>query len=187
MNLKDNGALYGASGRNIESIQKRDKARKIIIYVLLIIWAFINLFPIYWMFTFSLKTNEEIFGENVAGLPHEWLWSNYADAMKTGNMKLYFLNSGIIAVSTILITLFTALMATYAMTRLIWKGRKKMNSFFMLGLTIPIHASIVPIYVTLSAISTLLMLLASRNAFEPMEVTPSGITTFWRAVQDTNA
>lgn len=143
------------SVRNIESIQKKDKAKNILLYACLIIWAFLNLFPVYWMFTFSLKSNEEIFGTNVAGLPQNWLWSNYAEAMKTGTMGKYFLNSGIIAVATIILTLLAALMATYALTRLVWKGKKRMNKFFMLGLTIPIHASIVPIYVTLSRLHML--------------------------------
>ena len=127
-----------------------NKRTKIISYVGLILWMLVNLFPVYWMFTFSLKNNEEIFGKNVAGLPQHWLWSNYTEAMKTGHMGRYFLNSGIVAVSTILITLAVALMATFALTRMIWKRRRTMNKFFMLGLTIPIHASIVPIYVTLS-------------------------------------
>lgn len=124
-------------------------------YVVLILWALLNLFPVYWMFTFSLKNNAEIFGENVAGLPKYWLWSNYKTAISTGRMDIYFLNSVIVAVATILITLIVALMATYALTRLVWKGRKMMNKFFMLGLTIPIHASIVPIYVTLSRLHML--------------------------------
>ena len=46
-------------------------------------------------------------------------------------------------------------MATFALTRLIWRQRKTLNKFFMLGLTIPIHASIVPIYVTLSRLHML--------------------------------
>lgn len=124
--------------------------KETIVYVILGIWALVNLFPVYWMFTFSLKSNTEIFGENVAGLPQEWLWSNYAKAMKVGNIFRYFLNSTFIAVVTIAIVMIVALMATFALTRFIWKGRKMMNSFLMLGLTIPIHASIVPIYVTLS-------------------------------------
>ena len=127
-----------------------NKSTKIISYLGLILWMLVNLFPVYWMFTFSLKNNEEIFGKNVAGLPQHWLWSNYTEAMNTGHMGRYFLNSGIVAVSTILITLAVALMATFALTRMIWKRRRTMNKFFMLGLTIPIHASIVPIYVTLS-------------------------------------
>ena len=132
-----------------------DKRRKVLIYIGLFFWMFINLFPVYWMFTFSLKNNAEIFGENVIGLPKHWIWSNYTSALSTGHMAKYFLNSTIVAVSTILITLAVALMATFALTRLIWKQRKNLNKFFMLGLTIPIHASIVPVYVTLSRLHLL--------------------------------
>ena len=144
------------------------KIKEVVVYIIFGIWALINLFPVYWMFTFSLKSNEEIFGSNVAGLPKEWLWDNYARALSVGNIGKYFTNSIIVAVVTILIVMLIALMATFALTRLIWKGRKKMNGFFMLGLTIPIHASIVPIYITLSKfhlLNTYLALIIPYAAF----------------------
>ncbi len=131
-------------------VRKTNKFLRGMIYVGLVIWALIDLFPIYWMFTFSLKSNEEVYGLNVMGLPKEWLWSNYSTAMTTGNMPQYFVNSLIVTVATIVISLIAALMATYAITRIVWKGSSLMNSFFMLGITIPIHASIVPIFITLS-------------------------------------
>ena len=136
-------------------MKNTSKTRQVFMYVGLFLWMLINLFPVYWMFTFSLKNNEEIFGANVVGLPKHWLWSNYTQALNTGHMGKYFLNSTIVAVATILITLIVALMATFALTRLIWKQRKTLNKFFMLGLTIPIHASIVPVYVTLSRLPML--------------------------------
>ncbi len=131
-------------------VQKTNKVLRVLIYIGLVLWALIDLFPVYWMFTFSLKSNEEVYGTNVMGLPKEWLWSNYQTAMTTGNMPLYFLNSVIVTVSSIAICLVAAMMATYALTRIIWKGSKTMNAFFMLGITIPIHSSIVPIFITLS-------------------------------------
>lgn len=131
-------------------VRKTNKFLRGMIYVGLVIWALIDLFPIYWMFTFSLKSNEEVYGLNVMGLPRDWLWSNYSTAMTTGNMPRYFVNSLIVTVATIVISLIAALMATYAITRIVWKGSSLMNSFFMLGITIPIHASIVPIFITLS-------------------------------------
>ena len=136
-------------------MRNNTKGQRIAIYAGLIFWLLINLFPVYWMFTFSLKSNAEIFGDNVVGLPKQWLWSNFTSAMNTGNMGKYFLNSAIVAVATILITLGVALMGTFALTRLIWKRQKTLNKFFMLGLTIPIHASIVPVYVTLSRLHML--------------------------------
>ena len=104
---------------------------------------------------------------NHVGLPSELHWSNYESALKIGkyydpdtsvkrnSMVYYFLNSLVVSVSAIIITILAAFMATYAMTRLVWKGRKTMNKFFMLGLTIPIHAAIVPVYMILSRIGWL--------------------------------
>jgi len=123
---------------------------KIIMYIFLVFWALVNIFPIYFMFTFSLKSNEEIFGANVIGLPKHWLWSNFTTALNTGNMGLYFVNSLIVTILAIGISMIAAMMATYAITRIKWRFSKLTNAFFMLGLTIPIQASIVPVYVVLS-------------------------------------
>ena len=78
-------------------------------YIGLFLWMLVNLFPVYWMFTFSLKNNEEIFGSNVVGLPRHWLWSNYTQALNTGHMAKYFLNSTI-AVMLILLCFGFALL-----------------------------------------------------------------------------
>lgn len=128
------------------SLKKTSPIGKILIYIFLAVWTVINLFPIYWMFTFSLKDNSEIFGANVAGLPTKWLWSNYVSAWNTGDMPRFFINSILVTVITILITLIASVMATYAVTRIVWKGAKAVNSFFMLGLTIPVHSALIPIY-----------------------------------------
>lgn len=133
-----------------DQIKKTNPAAKVLMYVFLAFWALVNLFPIYFMFTFSLKSNEEIFGANIIGLPKDWLWSNYTRAMGTGNMGLYFVNSLLVTTLAIGISLFAAMMATYAITRISWKLSRLTNAFFMLGLTIPIQASIVPVYVVLS-------------------------------------
>ncbi len=120
-----------------------------VMYLLLLIWTGINLFPIYWMFTFSLKTNPEIFGENIIGLPREWLWENYSAALDAGNIGMYFVNSAIVTFITILLTMFFSMMASYALMRMEWKGRKLSNNIFMLGLTVPIHAAILPVFILL--------------------------------------
>lgn len=151
----DNNTKTEVKFQKKSSHKPQNTGKEVAVYILLIFWALINVFPIYWMFTFSLKSNEEIFGANVAGLPKEWLWSNYEKALNVGNIGRYFVNSIIVAIITIVIVMLVSMMATFALTRLIWKGRKKMNSFFMLGLTIPIHSSVVPIYIMLSRLEWL--------------------------------
>lgn len=46
--------------------------KKRILFIILVLIALIQLFPLYWLITFSLKSNIEIFGDNVIGLPREF-------------------------------------------------------------------------------------------------------------------
>lgn len=141
--------------RNTRLRMRKFSPKEIIVYLGLGIWALVNLFPLYWMFTFSLKDNAEIFGANVIGLPGNWLWSNYDAALRVGDMGRFFLNSLIVSGITILLTVFIAMMAAFALTRMIWKGRKVMNNMMILGMTIPIHAAIIPVFVILSNLKML--------------------------------
>lgn len=120
-----------------------------ILFFILGVWAAIQIFPLYWMLTFSLKDNSEIFGENIIGLPRNWLWSNYKAAMTVGNMARYFFNSFVVTGCTVLLTGIIAIMATYALMRMVWRGQKTVNNILMLGLTIPIHAAILPVFIVL--------------------------------------
>ena len=141
------------------------KKKPVLTYAVLILWTIICVFPLYWMFTFSLKENSEIFGENVLGLPKKWLWSNYADALKSGTLSTGsmmdstiingFKNSIIITVLTIAVTVSCALMACYALTRMKWRGRETVNNIFMLGLTVPIHAALLPVFLMLKTLKML--------------------------------
>lgn len=154
-----------------EGTEKRQHiwmAGKTIVYILLGIWAFIQIFPLYWMFTFSLKSNQEIFGPNPIGLPSKWIWSNYVDVVRNANMAVYFLNSVIVTAVTILIVSVLGLMTTYALTRMVWRGRKIAYSYYMLGLAIPIHAALLPVFLMLrdlKLLNTHLALILPYSAF----------------------
>ena len=130
-------------------MKTKKNVKNVVKYTVLIIWTFVSLFPLYYMLMFSLKDNSEIFGSNVIGLPKHWLWSNYKKALIAGTMGLYFFNSCVVTGLTILFTILFSLMAAYALERMIWKGRKQINALFMLGLTVPIHAAILPIFIIL--------------------------------------
>ncbi len=126
-----------------------NKYSSVLMYMLLFAWSAIQIFPIYWLVTFSLKSNSEIFGGNALGLPKEWLWTNYAKALINGKVSLYFMNSVIVTGATIIITVIVSLMATYALTRMIFKFKKSMSLFYMIGLTVPIHSALLPVFIML--------------------------------------
>ena len=92
-------------------MKKKNIIGKIKFIVLLLI-ALTQLFPLYWLITFSLKSNTEIFGENVIGLPKVWRWDNYITALSSSNLIRYFLNSVFYSVVTVVVAgiIFAALM-----------------------------------------------------------------------------
>lgn len=120
-----------------------------IIQLFLIIWAVIQLFPLYWLIAFSFKDNEEIFGSNVIGLPRKLLWANYETAIIGADIGRFFLNSVIVVGTTLILTTFISLSASYAITRMRWKWSKPVMAVLMLGIMIPMHAALLPVMLML--------------------------------------
>lgn len=142
--------------------------KNIIIQMMLILWAVINLFPIYWLISLSLKNNAEIFGENIIGLPKHWLFSNYDVALIGGKVGIYFLNSVFDTGVTVALTLCLSVFAAYALTRMKWRGRKLVMTLFTMGLMIPIHAALLPLFTIMAklhVLNTPLALIIPYTAF----------------------
>ncbi|EET59972.1 ABC transporter, permease protein [Marvinbryantia formatexigens DSM 14469] len=128
---------------------------KYLFYLILLLWTVISIFPLYWMILFSFKDNNEIFNKSALSLPESWNLTNYVEALTKGQMGRYFFNSILVTGITIFLTLVIALMASYAVSRLLWKGRTLLNNIFMLGLTLPIHAALLPVFLILRSMHML--------------------------------
>ncbi len=127
----------------------KNKITNITLYITLIIIALIQIFPLYWLFIFSLKNNKEIFGKNPLALPTEFHFENYADVLSKGNVARYFMNSVLVTFLTILISTIISAMAAYAIARMTWKLSNKVLLFFLSGMMIPLHATLLPLFVFL--------------------------------------
>ena len=115
---------------------------QILTQVFLLVWLFFCLFPLYWMFTMSLKDTQEIFGPNSVGLPTKWLWSNYANAWGSGGrISNYMLNSIIDTFVTLLGTSLLGYMSAYGLLRMKWKGQNAVFTYILMGMMIPMHAA----------------------------------------------
>ena len=132
--------------------RKKVTVSSVIVTVILLVVAFIQLFPLYWMFTFSLKINAEIFGGNIVGLPQNWEWENYVEIFSRANMGRYMLNSVIVTALTIFFTALLSTMATYAIVRLKWKLSRVVYLVFLVGMMLSIHAVLLPLFVNLKPV-----------------------------------
>lgn len=131
---------------------KKERLSKILTQLFLLIVAVIQLFPLYWMLTFSLKGNMEIFGGNVIGLPQKWRFDNYTQVLERTNLARNMWNSFVVTGLTILFTLLFSSMLTYAIVRMKWKLSKLVYMIFLIGMMIPIHSVLLPLFLNLDPI-----------------------------------
>jgi raffinose/stachyose/melibiose transport system permease protein len=117
----------------------------VIMYTVLILFAAFCIFPLLWTLVSSLKNNHEIF-ESPWGLPAVPQFINYWNAWVVGNIGRYFFNSAYIVTTAVIVSLIASSMAAYAIRRMIWKLSKHVMMFFLLGVMIPVHATLIPLY-----------------------------------------
>ncbi len=117
----------------------------VLLYLCLGILGLFQIYPIIWLFLFSLKDNQEIFSGSPFSFPSKFNWENYQKVWD-GGVGLYFFNSVWITAVAILLTVLLASMATFAITRLNWKLSKLVLGLFMIGLMIPIHSALIPLF-----------------------------------------
>jgi multiple sugar transport system permease protein len=113
---------------------------------IVIFFAILNLFPLYWLFTSSLKNSS-----SVLKMPPDWwpaaiTFSNYVDVFKSQPALKWTFNSVFVAgVSTVLLVVVSS-MAAYAFSKIQFKGRNTIFIIFIASLMIPKEVMIVPLF-----------------------------------------
>lgn len=139
-----------------------------ILYSFLIVVAAFQIYPIVWLFLFSLKNNQEIFNTSPFSLPTQPKWENYVKVWIEGNIGQYFFNSVLYTVSAVVLTVLLASMVTFAITRMRWKASQPVLGLFMIGLMIPVHSTLIPLFDTFTKtnlIDSPLSIILSYTAF----------------------
>ena len=70
-----------------------------------------------------------------------------------GNILRYFMNSAVVVVITVAVVILFGAMASYAITRIKWKHSSLVFTFFILGMMIPVHVALSPLYVVFAGMS----------------------------------
>ena len=131
---------------------RKRKRNTIITVIGLSLFALVQLFPLYWLFMFSLKSNTDILLSNsVLGWPEVFKWEHYVTVLSRSTIPTYFKNSIIYSGATVLLVGILTAMAAYAIARMKWKLSGAVFMVFVIGLMIPVHAALLPLYQVLNA------------------------------------
>jgi len=109
------------------------------------------LFPVFWMISSSLKTQDLIFTKMTL-LPEVWNWSNYVSAFVKADFGTYFFNSVFYTIVGVFFIIFISSLAAYAFARLKFPGRNVLFYMLIATLLIPIPGVFVPLYLLLKSL-----------------------------------
>ena len=123
----------------------RNKGVLVLMYVALTLAAICVILPLLWLLFTSLKTREDL-TLNTWGLPREWVFSNYVKAWSGSRIPLYMFNSIRATLLSIVITVVLVTPVSFVLARFRFKGKQILYFFFIAGMMVPIHSTIIPIY-----------------------------------------
>ena len=149
------------------NIGKGARRMKVVIVCILSFMAIFQFFPLFWLTDFSLSTSGMVNSGRILVWPSPFQWINYVDAWNRGHIPSYLLNSVIVTGGSIVLTLFAAATASYAFTRMRWKLNKLVYVLSIIGMMIPLHATLLPNYIVcnqLGLINTYFALIINYSA-----------------------
>lgn len=119
---------------------------KVLKWIFVGIMCVFTLYPVIYTLLGSLKTNAEL---TLGGsfLPKTWEFSNYSYAFSKLNFGTYTMNSVVLAILTVIFTLFTASMAAYIIARRNFPGKNILTTAYLLSMFISVGSvALYPLY-----------------------------------------
>ena len=125
--------------------KNRKRLRRIALIALQILVLIITLLPFFWMFSVSLKPATEPFAIPARLWPDNPTIENYKTAFHP-EFRRYFLNSAIISLATIVISISAGLLAAYSFSRFRIRGFGVLLIAVILAQMFPVATIIIPIF-----------------------------------------
>ena len=115
------------------------------------VWLAIIIIPIYYVVVTSLKDQGAYFTQNPLALPNPPTLTAYQQVVEAGIIR-YFFNSVIVTVGAVIPLVLFSFLASYAIVRGDSRLLRFSRTLFLLGLAIPLQATIIPIYLIITKI-----------------------------------
>lgn len=127
---------------------KRSFISKILISILIIISLIVSLFPFLWLLSTSFKGAEELFSYPPNLIPKNFVIENYTGVWNAVPFEIYFINSLIVVISSVILNVLLASLAGFALARFKFKGREFLFVLVLAAIMIPKELIIIPLYTT---------------------------------------
>ena len=129
-------------------MKEKNLALNFILFVLLLVTAFVFIVPFLWTFLTSLKTNDEIYASALTILPTKITFEHYVKVItQMGDFLKYFRNSVVVSLWSVLATVIFSASMGYAFSKMDFKFKNIYLGFVLFILTLPYVIYLIPIYI----------------------------------------
>ena len=117
--------------------------------LLLVFFAFVVLYPMFWNIASSFKTSAEFLGDPFA-MPSHLEWDNYARALAKSSLLLNFKNTLIVEIAALITMALLVIPSAYCLSRFRFFGRRLLNGLYMSMIFIQTPCIMIPLFLAMN-------------------------------------
>ena len=123
----------------------KKNVKKTVYWAVMILFLIIQGYPIIWLILAGFRPNIELLTDPFS-IPKSLTLENFIKIFTQSNVMTYIRNSAIISVISLIFIVVISSMASFAIAKMKFAGRKKIYRYFLIGLTIPYAVTLIPLF-----------------------------------------
>lgn len=128
------------------TIRKTSQAAKILPIVFAVLWLIVAFVPFLFMVLTGFKQKLETIMYGAFHLPSKWYPDNYISIITSSSFWIYFRNSIIVLLITLVILLFVSACASYPLSRFQFRMRAPLYVLIVAMMSVPMHVTLIPVF-----------------------------------------
>jgi len=125
----------------------RRKTVRIILFLAIVLQAFVLMIPLFYMLSTSFKLPSEVFDLPIRWIPEQLHFENYIQPLQEKPFLRWMFNSTFVATIVTILNVLTSALAGYSFAKFSYPGRDLLFGFILATFMIPLEAMIVPLFV----------------------------------------
>jgi multiple sugar transport system permease protein len=128
----------------------RKKTSVVFVWIVLLIGLLVFIFPFIFMISNSFEKFSFVLPVPPKVIPGEPVLDNYIEVIQKEAIGAYFMNSVVITIGTLFISLFVSSLSAYGFSRMNFPGKEALFSIYLITLMIPGVLNIIPQYLIIN-------------------------------------
>nr|WP_235857619.1 carbohydrate ABC transporter permease [Paenibacillus albiflavus] len=124
-----------------------------IVYLILVVWSFLVIYPLFWTLFGSLKDNKQFFLGKPWDLPKlPFVWENFSNVWTNYHMGGYFFNSIVVTICSSLLALILSSTTSYILARFRFMLSGTIYTLYIAAMMVPLIMGLIPLFFLLDTL-----------------------------------